>query len=321
MKQQSSAQSLIGLARSLFAAGCLTLATVSAASAQSKEFMVNECSSAAQTFFRDFNARTQMQYNGQRVDGTHAINGRIFLETRAEDFACSYEPSGRRMVEFFAQGRTMPSPLPGGGAATQLPGNTGGDMVRVTGLSSGDLLNVRSGPGTGFRVIGKLTNGDRVRRLTCQTTGSSTWCQIEMTTDMRERGWVNARYLSGSGATQGGAATQLPSTPPAGAGQTTTVTVRFPPGASGTELTDSLPPGATRRYLLGARAQQFLYFRLATNARGMSWRILNPDSTLLDRQPASREYRGQLWQTGRHVIEVINTTNRSQTYNVIFGIN
>ncbi len=286
--------------------------------AQSRDFMMNECSNAGQTYFRDFTARTDMQYNGQRVDGTHAINGRIFLETRYEDFACSYDRSGRRIVEFYAQGRARPNPLPGGGGSA---GGGGSNIVSVTGLASNDVLNVRSGPGTNFRIIGALANGDRVRRLRCETPGSTTWCEIEMQTDMRERGWVSARYLSGGGA-QSGSASQLPSKPPAsGEGQTTTVTIRFPAGASGTEFSEQLVPGATRRYILNARAQQFLYFRLVSGDRGMSWRIQNPDSTLLDQQQASREYRGQLWQSGNHVIEVINASNRPQSYTVILGIN
>jgi uncharacterized protein len=80
-------------------------------------------------------------------------------------------------------------------------GNTGGggNVVRVTGVASNDVLNVRSGPGPNYRVVGALGNGDRVRRLNCQNQGSSRWCQIEMMTDMRERGWVNVRFLSGSG--------------------------------------------------------------------------------------------------------------------------
>lgn len=234
------------------------------------------------------------------------------------------------MVEFFAQGRVQASPLPGGGPAQ----GGGSDIVRVTGLSANDLLNVRSGPGTSYRIIGALGNGDRVRRLRCQSPAGTTWCEIEMLTDMRERGWVSARYLTGG--TQGGTATQLPSPPSShggtatqlpgppsvvGAGQTTTVTVRFPPGATGTEMREQLAPGATRRYILNARARQFLYFRLASGDPGMSWRILNPDSTLLDRAGAGREYRGQLWQSGNHVIEVINGSNRTRSYNVIFGIN
>lgn len=318
LRESGIARTLSGAVAAMAVGAALnTFLAVSPVAAQSREFMMNECSSAGQTYFRDFTAGTEMQYNGQRVDGTHAINGRIYLETRFEDFACSYNRSGTRIVEFFAKGRAQASPLPGRGATSE----SGSGIVRVTGLSANDVLNVRSGPGTNYRIIGALANGDRVRQLRCQTPARTTWCEIEMQTDMREHGWVNARYLTGGGA-QGGTATQLPSPPPvAGAGQTTTVTVRFPAGTSGTELREQLAPGATRRYLLNARPQQFLNFRLASGHPGMSWRILNPDSTLLDRATANREYRGSLWQSGNHVIEVINGSNRAQSYTVIFGIN
>ena len=93
---------------------------------------------------------------------------------------------------------------PGGGASGWVsarylalpgPGGAPAGLSRVSGVPAGDLLNVRSGPGTGNAVVGVLGNGDQVRLLTCQQVGSSRWCQIEMQTDMRERGWVNARYL------------------------------------------------------------------------------------------------------------------------------
>ncbi|NDW45290.1 SH3 domain-containing protein [Ruegeria sp. PrR005] len=292
-------------------------ALASAASGQSAEFMRNECSSAGQTYFRDFTAATEMQYNGRRVDGTHAVNGRIFLETRFEDFACSYDPTGRRIVEFFAEGRTQASPLPGGGGATD-PG--GSRIATVAGVPQNDVLNVRSGPGTNYRVIGALGNGDRVRKLRCQTPGRTTWCEIEMMTDMRERGWVSARYLSGGGS-HGGAATQLPSKPPAsGTGQVTTAVIRFPAGATGTEFTEQIENGAVRRYVLGARDQQFLYLRVGSGNPGVSWRILNPNKTLLSQGTAGQDYRGQLWQTGDHIIEVHNRSGRPQTYKVILNI-
>ena len=38
-------------------------------------------------------------------------------------------------------------------------------------------------------------NGDNVTMLGCQNVGNSRWCEVEMMSDMRERGWVNARYL------------------------------------------------------------------------------------------------------------------------------
>ena len=81
------------------------------------------------------------------------------------------------------------------------------DLMQVTGVASNDVLNVRSGPGPNYRIVGALGNGDTVRNLGCQDQGNSRWCEIEMMTDMRERGWVNARFLSV------GTATHLPSMP------------------------------------------------------------------------------------------------------------
>ncbi len=68
-------------------------------------------------------------------------------------------------------------------------------VVEVRGVPADDVLNVREGPGTGYRIVGALGNGSQVRVLRCETQGASRWCEIEMQTDMRERGWVNARYL------------------------------------------------------------------------------------------------------------------------------
>ena len=107
----------------------------------------------------------------------------------------------------------------------------------------------------------------------------------------------------------------------AGAGSETTVRVQFAAGTTGAELTDSLLPQESRGYVLGARDGQFFYFRLAANGPGMTYVIYNPDgSVLLDEMGADQEYRGQLWQTGDHVVQVYNTANGAQSYNVIFGI-
>jgi uncharacterized protein YraI len=356
--------------------------------------MMNECSSIGQTYFRDFTARTDMRYNGQRVDGTHAINGRIFLETRFEDFACSYERGGRRMVEFFAQGRPQNAYLPNYGGGT-----SGGQMVQVTGVASNDVLNVHSGPGTGFRIVGALSNGTTVREIQCQPVGAARWCEIEMQSDMRERGWVNARFLTRGQATNlpspptsqpkppatGGAPAQVTGLAPSGrvnvrsgpgtdfrvvtslsngatvtrygcrdnggirwcevltsqgatgwmsarylTGQNGQVTqlpsasrverVRFVSGSSGTEFSDQLGPGTSVTYILGARNGQNLYFRLAAAGQDLSWQLFNPDGSLLDRGAPSKEYRGQLWQSGDHKVEVTNRGSRQASFNVIFGI-
>ena len=81
-------------------------------------------------------------------------------------------------------------------SAAMPPGAGSGNVMRVAGVPSGDVLNVRSGPGTRNPVVGALANGDPVRVLGCQRTGNTRWCDIEMITDMRERGWVAGRYLS-----------------------------------------------------------------------------------------------------------------------------
>ncbi|MCT8160837.1 hypothetical protein [Pseudoruegeria sp. SHC-113] len=108
---------------------------------------------------------------------------------------------------------------------------------------------------------------------------------------------------------------------PAGAGETVTEAVRFAPGTTGAELTGSLPTGASHRYTLGAKDGQFLYVRVAAKGPALEFQIFNPDgSFLLDMISTDQEYRGQLWQSGEHVVEVINRSNETRGYNVIFGI-
>lgn len=205
--------------------------------------------------------------------------------------------------------------LPRGGGTSNAPVATGaGSVVEVTGVPADDVLNVRSGPGTGNSITGALGNGSQVRILGCQTVGSARWCEIEMMTDMRERGWVNARFLAGEGAQ----ATQPP-------GANRSLRVRFESGTTGTEVTDELGPGASVTYQLGARDGQDLHFRLAADSPDLSWRIFNPDGSLLDEAGPGRDdrgqlWRGQLWQSGDHRIEVTNRGPRAQVYNVIFGI-
>jgi uncharacterized protein YgiM (DUF1202 family) len=184
----------------------------------------------------------------------------------------------------------------------------------VTGIPSNDILNVRSGPGTGYRIIGALANGDAVCNLGCQAQGDSRWCQIEMMTDMRERGWVNARYLAQ------GSATHLPSPPNAGPGGTSTVRVRFTPGTSRAELTGVLAPGQSRRYVLGARAGQNLIVRVMHRSGPRTdFQIFHPDGSLLmPMTPTDRVYRGELFLSGDHVVEVINRGGKTAEYMVTF---
>jgi hypothetical protein len=102
---------------------------------------------------------------------------------------------------------------------------------------------------------------------------------------------------------------------------TETVLVKFAKGTTGAELTGRVAPGGSIRYVIGAKNGQFLYARVADNGAGLSYQIFNPDrSFLLEQMRASQEYRGQLWQSGDHVVEVINRGGKAASFNIIIGI-
>ncbi len=105
------------------------------------------------------------------------------------------------------------------------------------------------------------------------------------------------------------------------AGSTISQRVKFDADSTGAELVGELAPGASQQYVLGAKNEQFLYVRVAPRNGSLDYVIRNPDgSELLGLMSADKEYRGQLWQSGDHVVEVINRSNSSVDYNVIFGI-
>lgn len=199
----------------------------------------------------------------------------------------------------------------------------GPDFYQV--VTSGGTLNLRSDPSAGASVIARLNNGQNVRNLGCRMKDSRRWCRVATLADPGFEGWTAGDFLvEGSNDPSAGADSNSASSGAgagASGGEGSTMIVRFPAGSTGTELTDSLQPQASRRYVIGASNGQFLYFRLAANGPGMTYVIYNPDgSVLLDEMAAAKEYRGQLWQSGDHVVEVYNTANDAQSYNIIFGI-
>ncbi|WP_435257627.1 hypothetical protein ACSBLW_16170 [Thioclava sp. FR2] len=106
-----------------------------------------------------------------------------------------------------------------------------------------------------------------------------------------------------------------------GAGETRTETVHFQKGASSATMTTDIAPGGSVRYVLGANAGQDLYVTMGTATDGVSYQIFNPDSTfLLDMVPFTTEYRGELWQSGDHVVEVINRSNENAYVTVTMSI-
>ena len=86
----------------------------------------------------------------------------------------------------------------------------GPDAYRVTGVAASDVLNVRSGPGTGFSIVGELPpnatgvrNLDRVPTNLCDELAGLTtferrniWVKIVWESDGPSvAGWVKARFL------------------------------------------------------------------------------------------------------------------------------
>lgn len=203
------------------------LATPTVASAQGVGYYLDECGAMAREYFGVRNARTAMNYNGARVDGTETVGGDIYLEARVAYIACAFPQGSTSMSEFFVDGRDH------------------SDFLRASG--------------------------------------------------------------GGGGAESGG---------------TQTVRVDFPAGSTGAELSGTVAPGGSVRYVLGARDGQDLYVRVAPRSGRLEYEIFNPDGSFLhDLIDASREYRGQLWQSGDHVVEVVNRGGQTIDFNVIFGIN
>ena len=172
----------------------VALCAAASSQAESVDYMLNECANVGHEYYGDFDARTEMKYNGQRTDGTHAVNGEIFLENRAGYFACSFDRQGRQMTTFFADGNPQNGFLPGRSDGSDDSGRSDhaqdSGYFTVVGVPGNDVLNVRSGASANRDI------GDRVRDLGCRNEGRGNWCRIQMLDDMRSEGWVNARYLS-----------------------------------------------------------------------------------------------------------------------------
>jgi uncharacterized protein YraI len=73
-------------------------------------------------------------------------------------------------------------------------GGTSGTCV-VSGLPTGDTLNVRTQPSTQGDVIAQLARGEKVQNLGCEQSGQTRWCRIRTTGGVSVTGWVNGRYL------------------------------------------------------------------------------------------------------------------------------
>ncbi|QPZ91011.1 SH3 domain-containing protein [Thioclava electrotropha] len=269
-----------------------------------------------------------MDYNGLFVGSNEGNSASVILpETR--DWAIRVYLMGNDRDTGKTVGFTINVSITGKGSGGSTSGGSqSGGMLPEEGFfivtlrTPGDTLNIRNAPRPSGRLLGKLPNGTVVRNVGgCTMSDGRQWCKVQ---DSRGgvQGWVAARFLRlpGPGGGENTATADDGGGAMAGSGSAD-IRVQFAPGSSGAELSGQLLPQRSQRYILGAANGQNLYFRLAANGPGMTYVIYNPDgSVLLDEMPAAQEYRGQLFQSGDHMIDVYNTANGAQSYTVIFGI-
>lgn len=65
----------------------------------------------------------------------------------------------------------------------------------VAGVDDDDMLKMRAGPGTGYRILLGLPNGAMVRVHDCEQTGSTRWCLVSLKDSRALKGYVSATYL------------------------------------------------------------------------------------------------------------------------------
>lgn len=64
------------------------------------ETMMARCRERAANVFHTRAPNIETKYEGQRTDGTHAVNGTAWLRSAEETFQCSFNANGRQIVRF-----------------------------------------------------------------------------------------------------------------------------------------------------------------------------------------------------------------------------
>lgn len=83
--------------------------------------------------------------------------------------------------------------LLGSGLAAPVAARSG--LYEVHGVGAEDMLKMRAGIGTGYRVILGLPNGTLVRIQRCEASGSVQWCKVTLKEFRGVVGWVSMSYL------------------------------------------------------------------------------------------------------------------------------
>ncbi len=71
----------------------------------------------------------------------------------------------------------------------------GPDFWEVTGVSAGDMLNLRARPSAKARILLRFRNGTALRNGGCRMFGGQRWCRVTTVRGPDATGWVAGRYL------------------------------------------------------------------------------------------------------------------------------
>lgn len=178
-------------------------------------------------------------------------------------------------------------------------GNVGGEVLEQLGSEAGTMVRLRDANGAEYECI--VWSGPEIadfRRVDGEESSTE--------------GGEDSSADDGGGAMAGAPAATVSGTQ----------NVKFAAGTSGTAISATLEPNTSVRYVLGASDGQFLNVDIASHGGALDYKIINPDgSLLLDLIASDTPYKGQLWQSGDHVIEVLNAGAQPVTFDIGIGIN
>lgn len=130
--------------------------------------------------------RTHYKVTCVKQDGQWLISGMEVLELMEPEETPTAEPSVTPSPTPEATPTPVPTPTPTGAEATPVPVEPA--LTGTVTVDRGNVLNVRSGPGTDYDRIGSLENGVTVVILEQE----GTWLRIEFE---GQEGWVYSKYV------------------------------------------------------------------------------------------------------------------------------
>lgn len=117
----------------------------------------------------------------------------------APDLCLDLPPRVRRLVPLGAlavAGLLLAGCSSSPGRLPATPAPVVSDRSVVTGVEDGDVLKLRAGAGTGYRILVGLPNGTVVINRGCERVGGTPWCDVSPEKAPRLRGYVSGHYLT-----------------------------------------------------------------------------------------------------------------------------